>query len=940
RTNAYTFTVASNIPDNHPIHFDAAISCDEDSWNDAIDLTASNPADITVNPIQFDETLQPDETSSDNLNIGNTGGATLDYNAEITETTRSPLLRDIINNSEDIIPGDESLKIPSGIIYEYTSRAYCSASGGCDEYISRIQVGDIDNSSTTCNGYSDYTSISTDMTIGTGYSFILTIGNPYTSDQGGLWIDWNQDEDFEDAGETITTSWSGTGPYSTTITPPEGALTGQTRMRARLTWNTTPTACGTHTYGEVEDYTVNVVSSGPEWVTIDGSSIVSGSIAAGAGDDVITVGYNSTGLAEGIYTADIEITSNDPDESPITIPVTLTVDSGGTPEPDILVNPTSLTQELEPGQTDSQTFDITNNGDPGTTLTYNITWEYTTTRSFDLESRPEDMSVAEYMRLYSNTRDETWLDVSPTSGSCVYNETDPITCDFNSAGMTDGTYTATVTISNNAGADEYVYVTLDVETPGGTTPVNPRAIAEFEKKEGVLVRYPFGVPVSLIAEMSEDVMVTTIVADASEEATVTSIYSSNGVNMANTNFEYSPTDTYWIRDYGPWWVEDGTDDISVIDYTYNRPRPNDNAIPGEMATFFSENLYLMGLEHTGGNYMTDGMGIAVSTDLVWDENSSLSHAQIDQMMLDYLGIQTYHVVADPNNDYIRHVDCWGKFLDVDKLLIREVPTSHSQYDEIEATVDYFEVQTSSYGTPYEIYRVNTPNDEPYTNSFILNDKVFVPTMNSPSEDAAAIAVYEAAMPGYEVLGYYDSSWESTDAIHCRLRGVADREMLHVDHVPLSGTVPNTRVDYEIDATIVAYSGQPLVAASLLIYYRVDGGSYTSVTMTHQSGNTYQGIIPEQAGGSVIDYYIYAEDQSGNSTNHPFIGSSDPHSFTVDGDPPVPEITVTSPNGGEDWELDSTHNITWTSSNTSGNVKIELYDNGSFYNTIISSTTDD
>ncbi|HEX38291.1 MAG TPA: hypothetical protein ENG70_05495, partial [Candidatus Cloacimonetes bacterium] len=56
--------------------------------------------------------------------------------------------------------------------------------------------------------------------------------------------------------------------------------------------------------------------------------------------------------------------------------------------------------------------------------------------------------------------------------------------------------------------------------------------------------------------------------------------------------------------------------------------------------------------------------------------------------------------------------------------------------------------------------------------------------------------------------------------------------------------------------------------------------------------------------------------------------------------PSASITVTSPNGGENWELDSTHNITWTSSNTSGNVKIELYDNGSFYNTIISSTTDD
>jgi len=326
RTNAYNFTVSSSIPDNHPIHLDASISCDEDSWNYNIDLTASNPPDIIINPILFDETLQPDQTSSDNLNIGNTGGATLDYTVTLSETTRSPLLKDILNNVKDIIPGDETLKIPSGIIYTYTSRAYCSASGGCDEYISNILVGDINNSS-TCSGYADYTSISTDMTIGIGYSFILTIGNPYTSDQGGLWIDWNQDEDFDDTGETITTGWSGTGPYSTTITPPEGALTGQTRMRARLTWNTTPTACGTHTYGEVEDYTVNVVSSGPEWLTLDGGHIVNGSIPQGNPDDTIAVGFDSTDLTDGVYTADIVISSNDPDESPTTVPVSLTVSS-------------------------------------------------------------------------------------------------------------------------------------------------------------------------------------------------------------------------------------------------------------------------------------------------------------------------------------------------------------------------------------------------------------------------------------------------------------------------------------------------------------------------------------------------------------------------------------------------------------------------------------
>jgi hypothetical protein len=58
--------------------------------------------------------------------------------------------------------------------------------------------------------------------------------------------------------------------------------------------------------------------------------------------------------------------------------------------------------------------------------------------------------------------------------------------------------------------------------------------------------------------------------------------------------------------------------------------------------------------------------------------------------------------------------------------------------------------------------------------------------------------------------------------------------------------------------------------------------------------------------------------------------------------PVPSyITITSPNGGEDWYVDSTYNITWTSSNTSGNVQIEYStNNGSSWTEEIASTTDD
>jgi hypothetical protein len=53
-----------------------------------------------------------------------------------------------------------------------------------------------------------------------------------------------------------------------------------------------------------------------------------------------------------------------------------------------------------------------------------------------------------------------------------------------------------------------------------------------------------------------------------------------------------------------------------------------------------------------------------------------------------------------------------------------------------------------------------------------------------------------------------------------------------------------------------------------------------------------------------------------------------------------KITITSPNGGENWQANTTHNITWNSSGTSGNVKIEYsYDNGSNWHPVIASTPD-
>jgi Zn-dependent metalloprotease len=138
-------------------------------------------------------------------------------------------------------------------------KPYCASQGNNSsmEWIARVQVDAMDNASGAA-GYSDFTSITCDLIEGGTVNVILTpgfSGSTYT-EYWRIWIDYNDDHDFEDAGEEV---FSGLGAAavtgSFTVAPD---ITVNTRMRVSMKYAGYPLPCETFTYGEVEDYTVNI----------------------------------------------------------------------------------------------------------------------------------------------------------------------------------------------------------------------------------------------------------------------------------------------------------------------------------------------------------------------------------------------------------------------------------------------------------------------------------------------------------------------------------------------------------------------------------------------------------------------------------------------------------------------------------------------------------
>ena len=308
-TTDLTFT--DFLPDYGVYNYEVtAMHTEGESASTTLTLQWGNPQ-VDIDPESIIENLQPGGSVNREMTITNTGQLPLTFS---------------VSSSTEPLDGSKDYCTPT---------IDCSYGDGFETFI----MAEIDNSGSGCsnNGYGDFTSMTTELQAGETYDVSFQSG--YNNQNVCLWIDFDKNETF-DADELLLDDYNLANAdqlYTTQVTIPEGVDAGTTRMRIKANWiNSAGDPCESTSYGETEDYTVNI--SG--WLFVDN---ISGTIDPGNAQE-INVLLDATDLEQGTYNGNINVTSDDPDAPSVDVPVTLTVANLLPLNLEVQATPTTITE--------------------------------------------------------------------------------------------------------------------------------------------------------------------------------------------------------------------------------------------------------------------------------------------------------------------------------------------------------------------------------------------------------------------------------------------------------------------------------------------------------------------------------------------------------------------------------------------------------------------
>ena len=310
----------------------------------------------------------------------------------------------------------------------------------------------------------------------------------------------------------------------------------------------------------------------------------------------------------------------------------------------------------------------------------------------------------------------------------------------------------------------------NVEAPTGDV----HCVAEYEPADAIMLAWEgFS---SIVAEMAANITTVgeakaiIVVDSTSEQSAALSQINSYGGDTSRVEFVVRTTDTVWIRDYGPRYIyENGC--RAIIDHTYNRPRPNDNALNSHLAPLLGHGYYEIPLIHGGGNFHLNAYDYGWATELIVDENPSLNETQIRDYWSEFQNLDVTITDAFPTSvDYTQHIDMWMCWASDTTCVISDWPYDvNSIQDQIcDATASTLEF------LGYTVVRIPARSENwthyTYANSVICNDLVLVPSYSNSQvsqHNQEAVYGWQQACPDKTIVSIpCEDIVGSAGVMHC------------------------------------------------------------------------------------------------------------------------------------------------------------------------------
>lgn len=309
-----------------------------------------------------------------------------------------------------------------------------------------------------------------------------------------------------------------------------------------------------------------------------------------------------------------------------------------------------------------------------------------------------------------------------------------------------------------------------------------RSIAEFERTDGVLIDwddYVSDFMLDLIREVALASPVFIMTDDLNQSRTVRGFLERNGVDTTLVTFFEFRNDAFWTRDFGPVPVAKSNREPAFVDHQYYPDRTRDDAVPTLMSRYFQVDVYRPNLATEGGNFMTNGDGLCVATEWLWQGNPGLTEREVDQIKRDYYGCDDLVVLERLEGEGTGHVDMFAKFISEDTVIVGDYVDGSESLNAaiLDRNAQRLSNTRLADGTSLRVVRMPMPRAtypvyRSYTNSLIVNDTVIVPTYAADRRfESEALSIYRSQMPGYRVVAVpSDEVIELGGAVHCVTMG--------------------------------------------------------------------------------------------------------------------------------------------------------------------------